>query len=117
GRHLGLPRAGTPNGRPLQRARPPPTAALPRQAPFPQGPGLGGRAGACVELIWRRASKGLQRSRFLALRVRPAGITPRRQAARHSGGELPVRWLLVEWPTDKPEPVKYWLANLPEATP
>jgi SRSO17 transposase len=73
--------------------------------------------GACVELIWRRGCKGLQRSRFLALRVRPAGITPRRQAARHSGGELPVRWLLAEWPTDKPEPVKYWLSNLPEATP
>jgi SRSO17 transposase len=36
---------------------------------------------ACVELIWRRGSKGLQRSRFLCLRVRPAGITPRRQAA------------------------------------
>jgi SRSO17 transposase len=72
---------------------------------------------ACVELIWRRGSKGLQRSRFLALRVRPAGITPRRQAARHSGGELPVRWLLAEWPLDKPEPVKYWLSNLPQATP
>jgi hypothetical protein len=50
----------------------------------------------------------LQRSRFLALRVRPAGITPRRQAAAHAGGarwELPVRWLLAEWPADKPEPV------------
>jgi hypothetical protein len=28
-----------------------------------------------------------------------------------------VRWLLVEWPADKPEPVKYWLSNLPETTP
>jgi SRSO17 transposase len=33
---------------------------------------------ACVDLIWRRGSKGLQRGRFLALRVRPAGVTPRR---------------------------------------
>ena len=69
-------------------------------------------------LIWRRGSKGLQRSRFLALRVRPAGITPRRQAAARADGagwELPTRWLLVEWPTDKPEPIKYWLSNLPEA--
>jgi SRSO17 transposase len=76
--------------------------------------------GAGVELIWRRASKGLQRSRFLALRVRPAGITPRRQAAARADGagwELPVRWLLAEWPTDKPEPVKYWLSNLPATTP
>jgi SRSO17 transposase len=29
---------------------------------------------ACVDLIWRRGSKGLQRGRFLALRVRPAGV-------------------------------------------
>jgi len=71
---------------------------------------------ACVDLIWRRGSKGLQRGRFLALRVRPAGVTPRRQA-RQAGGELPVRWLLVEWPHGKPEPTKYWLSNLPEGTP
>jgi SRSO17 transposase len=80
------------------------------------------RAGqqAGVDLIWRRGSKGMQRSRFLCLRVRPAGITPRRQAAARADGvgwELPVRWLLVEWPTDKPEPVKYWLSNLPATTP
>jgi SRSO17 transposase len=72
---------------------------------------------AWVELIWRRGSKGLQCSRFPALGVRPAGVTPRRQAARHSDGELPVRWLLAEWPTDKPEPTKYWLSNLPATTP
>jgi SRSO17 transposase len=71
---------------------------------------------ACVDLIWRRGSKGLQRGRFLALRVRPAGVTPRR-LARAAGGELQVRWLLVEWPQGKPEPTKYWLSNLPETTP
>jgi SRSO17 transposase len=74
----------------------------------------------CAELIWRRGSKGLQRSRFLALRVRPAGVTPRRQAAGRADGagwELPVRWLLVEWPADQPEPVKYWLSNLGADTP
>ena len=71
---------------------------------------------ACAELVWRRGSRGLQRGRFLALRVRPAGVTPRR-LARQVGGELPVRWLLVEWPVGKPEPTKYWLANLPEASP
>jgi SRSO17 transposase len=71
---------------------------------------------ACVDLIWRRGSKGLQRSRFLSLRVRPAGVTPRR-LARAAGEELPVRWLLVEWPQGKPEPIKYWLSNLPETTP
>ena len=71
---------------------------------------------ACVDLIWRRGSKGLQRGRFLALRVRPAGVTPRR-LARAAGEELQVRWLLVEWPQGKPEPTKYRLANLPETTP
>jgi SRSO17 transposase len=75
---------------------------------------------ACVEVIWRRGSKGLQRSRFLVLRVRPAGITPRRQAAGRADGvgwELPVRWLLAEWPASAAEPVKYWLSNLPDDTP
>ena len=71
---------------------------------------------ACVELTWRRGSKGRQRGRFLRLRVRPAGVTPRR-LARQDGGELPVRWLLAEWPTGKPEPTKYWLSDLPETTP
>jgi SRSO17 transposase len=71
---------------------------------------------ACTDLVWRRGSKGLQRGRFLVLRVRPAGITPRRQA-RQTGGELPVRWLLVEWPKDTATPVKYWLSNLPATTP
>jgi SRSO17 transposase len=78
----------------------------------------GSQAG--IELIWRRGSKGLQRSRFLARRVRPAGVTPRRQAAARADGvgwELPARWLLVEWPANKAEPVKYWLSNLPETTP
>jgi SRSO17 transposase len=37
--------------------------------------------------------------------------------ARADGGELPTRWLLVEWPLGKATPTKYWLANLPETTP
>jgi SRSO17 transposase len=67
-------------------------------------------------LIWRRASKGLQRSRFLRLRVRPAGVT---HAGWHerAGQELPLCWLLVEWPHGEPAPVKYWLSNLPADTP
>jgi len=28
-----------------------------------------------------------------------------------------VCWLLVEWPTGKDEPAKYWLSNLPPDTP
>jgi SRSO17 transposase len=67
---------------------------------------------ALYELCWREGSRGELRSRFLALRVRPAGARLRRQAA----GELPLRWLLVEWPQGAPEPTKYWLSNLPEET-
>jgi SRSO17 transposase len=29
----------------------------------------------------------------------------------------PLRWLLVEWPAGQPEPVKYWLSNLPADSP
>jgi SRSO17 transposase len=53
-------------------------------------------------------------SRFVALGVRPAGVKLRR-ATR--GRQLPVRWLLAEWPEGEPEPTKYWLASLPETTP
>jgi SRSO17 transposase len=69
---------------------------------------------AARTLAWRQGADGEQlASRFVMLRVRPAGVQLRR-AAR--GGQLPVRWLLAEWPDGEPEPVKYWLANLPEAT-
>jgi SRSO17 transposase len=66
---------------------------------------------AARRVAWREGADGEQlASRFVALRVRPAGIRLRR-ATR--GGELPVRWLLAEWPHGAAEPVKYWLANLP----
>jgi SRSO17 transposase len=69
---------------------------------------------AAKTVAWREGTRGKLRSRFVALRVRPAGVKLRRAAA---GGELPVRWLLAEWPAGQPEPVKYWLANLPGDTP
>ncbi|GGL84951.1 hypothetical protein GCM10010095_82140 [Streptomyces anthocyanicus] len=53
-------------------------------------------------------------SRFVALRVRPAGREIRKAAP---GAELPARWLLAEWPADQDEPVQFWLSNLPETTP
>ena len=28
----------------------------------------------------------------------------------------PEEWLLIEWPKEKNEPVKYWLSTLPETT-
>src|SRR5215204_2535524 len=62
---------------------------------------------AGVDLIWRRGSKGLQRSRFLALRVRPAGITPRRQAAARAevpGGSCRCGGCWSNGPPTRPSP-------------
>jgi SRSO17 transposase len=70
---------------------------------------------AAHTVTWRQGADGAPLvSRFVALRVRPAGLQLRR-AAR--GTELPVRWLLAEWPLGEPEPVKYWLASLPAEVP
>ncbi|MDX2524794.1 IS701 family transposase [Streptomyces europaeiscabiei] len=71
---------------------------------------------------WREGSRrgtgrsGFKRmySRFMALRIRPAGREIRK-ATR--GPELPACWLLAEWPATEPEPVQFWLSNLPDDTP
>ncbi len=63
---------------------------------------------------WREGSRGKLSSRFLALRVRPANVQLRRAAG---DDELPLAWLLCEWPDGEDEPVKYWLSNLPAETP
>jgi SRSO17 transposase len=76
---------------------------------------LAAGASAARTVTWREGADGAPLvSRFVALRVRPAGVRLRR-ATR--GGELPVRWLVAEWPDGEPEPVKYWLATLPTDTP
>ena len=33
------------------------------------------------------------------------------------GQDLPEAWLIAQWPTGEPEPIKYWLSNLPQRTP
>jgi SRSO17 transposase len=68
-----------------------------------------------VTVTWREGTRGKMSSRFLALRVRPANIHLRRHAHK-TGEELAAGWLLCEWPHGKPEPVKYWLSNLPADT-
>ncbi|MEV0424578.1 hypothetical protein AB0I09_40790 [Streptosporangium canum] len=54
--------------------------------------------------------QGPLRSRFAALRVRPAGVRIRRA---HVGEDLPVCWLPAEWLPGESEPTKYWLSTLP----
>jgi len=109
-----LPESAKPE-RPKRSAtgRPP---ALRYRRPFDSLAGLARAAGeeACVEVQWREGTQGPLRSRFLALRVRPANVKLRRA---DPDGELPVRWLLAEWPQGKEEPTDFWLSNLPADTP
>jgi SRSO17 transposase len=68
---------------------------------------------------WRHGSRyragkaQLMSSRFVFTRVRPAG---RVLLPAHRGQDLPETWLIAEWPAGAPEPVKYWLSNLPTGT-
>ncbi|MBS9371372.1 IS701 family transposase [Rhodococcus sp. B50] len=74
---------------------------------------------ALTEVTWRRGSKAdpgnrtaAMRSRFAAMRVRPAN----RDITRAEDGTLPQGWLLAEWPTGADEPTDFWLATLPADT-
>jgi SRSO17 transposase len=77
---------------------------------------------AAQPVQWREGSRrgsghsGFKRmySRFVALRIRPAGREIRKAV---DGPELPACWLLAEWPASEPEPVQFWLSNLPDDTP
>jgi SRSO17 transposase len=71
-------------------------------------------------VVWRHGSRrrpgnrtARMRSRFLALRVRPAN----RHIPRAADDSLPDCWLLAEWPPGKPEATDYWLSTLPADTP
>ena len=58
-------------------------------------------------VTWREGSNTRLASRFAAMRVRPAHRDYERSAPR------PEEWGLIEWPTDEPEPTKYFLSTLP----
>lgn len=71
--------------------------------------------GSFREVLWRIGSKGEQRGRFAAVRVRPAqGI---RGGAVREEDLQPEQWLLMHWPEGEKNPTKAWLSNLPETTP
>lgn len=65
---------------------------------------------AWKEVSWREGSEKKLRSRFAAVRVRPAH-RDYQQNEPH-----PEEWLLIEWPKGAAEPTRYWLSNLPAAT-
>lgn len=62
-------------------------------------------------VTWREGTAKKLRSRFAAVRLRPAHrdyLMPE---------PYPVEWLLIEWPKGEAEPTKYWLSTLPEEIP
>jgi SRSO17 transposase len=80
-----------------RRHRPLSVQALARRLP----------AAAWRTVTWRQGTRGAMRSRFAAVRVRPAHRDEGRSAPR------PEEWLLIEWPPTDAAPIKYWLSTLP----
>lgn len=83
--------------------------------------GLG--CGAFTKVTWRQGTRGPMRSRFAAIRVRPAGKAIERPLKSRASSELgwwdgvlPDLWLLAEWPDSAEAPTDYWLSNLPADT-
>ena len=75
-----------------------------------QGLALSLPPAAWNRVTWRQGVKQKLRSRFAAVRVRPAHRDYER-AEPHA-----EEWLLIEWPTDEAQPTKYWLSTLPAET-
>jgi SRSO17 transposase len=65
---------------------------------------------AWKDVAWRQGSQKTLRSRFAAVRVRPAHRDYKRTEPH------PEEWLLIEWPKKESEPTKYWLSTVPEKT-
>jgi SRSO17 transposase len=65
---------------------------------------------AWKEVSWRQGTEATLRSRFAAVRVRPAHRDYKRSEP------YPEEWLLIEWPKKESEPTKYWLSTLSEKT-
>src|SRR5256712_12974667 len=68
-------------------------------------------ASAWRTVTWRQGTRGAMRSRFAAVRVRPAHRDDWRSTPR------PEEWLLIEWPRTHPAPIKYLLSTLPPTAP
>jgi len=62
------------------------------------------------QITWREGTERKLRSRFAAIRVRPAH-RDYEKAEPHA-----EEWLLIEWPRGEAEPTKYWISTLPSNT-
>lgn len=65
---------------------------------------------AWKDIPWRQGTEHGLRSRFAAVRVRPAHRDYWKAEPR------PEEWLLIEWPKGEAEPTRYWLSTLSEKT-
>jgi SRSO17 transposase len=64
-------------------------------------------ATAWKKVAWRQGVNRMLRSRFAAVRVRPAHRDYERAQP------YAEEWLLIEWPKAEAEPTKYWLSTVP----
>jgi len=71
---------------------------------------MGLSASAFKEITWREGTDRKLRSRFAAVRVRPAHRDYEKAEPRAE------EWLLIERPRGETEPTKYWLSTLPGNT-
>jgi SRSO17 transposase len=62
------------------------------------------------KVTWREGARGLQSSRFAAVRIQSAEM--------HHDGASPgePEWLLCEWPQDEAQPTKFYFSTLPANT-
>lgn len=67
-------------------------------------------ARAWKPVSWREGTKTQLRSRFAAVRVRPAHRDYWRSKPHAE------EWLLMEWPSEEAEPTRYWFSTLPATT-
>ncbi|KWK76055.1 IS701 family transposase [Burkholderia ubonensis] len=62
---------------------------------------------AYQSVAWREGSNAALQSRFAAVRIRPA------HRDYWSSEQRPEEWLLIEWPKEDAEPLKYFLSTAP----
>jgi SRSO17 transposase len=65
---------------------------------------------AFKQVTWREGTDRKLRSRFAAVRIRPA------HRDYEKAEPAAEEWLLIEWPRGEKEPTKYWVSTLPPTT-
>jgi SRSO17 transposase len=100
----------TPQPKPRRPGRGRPPKRLQRRPAAVKELALGLPEQTWKTVTWREGTRHKLRSRFAAVRVRPAHRDHLRSEP------YPEEWLLIEWPRGETEPTKYWLSTLPPQT-